>query len=96
MHIHASQLNLNAELYAAQAAARAEAKMAAQQTRRKLISFASALAGEVDDPADCVVRLGGQGEPQGQSNQQDGQGETGENVQYAQADTEKDPFSGWA
>jgi len=67
LRIHASQLNLNAEVFAADAVARAEAKASAELTRKKLLSFASALAGELNDPADCVVKLRGNGEePEGQ------------------------------
>ncbi len=96
MHIRASQLNLNADLYAANVAASAEARAAAEETRRKLISFASALAGEVDDPADCVVKLGGQGDRQDQSNQPDGEEEAAEDVSVDGEDEEENPFSGWA
>lgn len=73
MHIHASQLSLNAELYAAQAAARAEAKMAAELTRKKLRDFASALAGEAGEDDSCVLALGARGEQQDHSNQRDEQ-----------------------
>jgi hypothetical protein len=96
MHIHASQLNLNAELYAAQSAARTEARMAAELTRKKLRDFASALAGEADEDDYCVLALEARGEQQGHSNQQSRQDEPSENERHEQLDSLDDAFSGWA
>jgi hypothetical protein len=105
MRIHASQLNLNADLYAANAVARAEAKASAELTRKKLLSFASALAGEVDDPEDCVVKLRGYDEPRDESGrqerpyQQEAQGggdEPAEKEETELPEVEVNPFSGWA
>lgn len=96
MHIHANQFNLNVDLYAANAAAMAGAKEAAEETRRKLISFASAMAGEVDDPADRVMKLNGDGERRDRSSENEEQDEDGGNAQAEQGDAEGNPFSGWA
>jgi hypothetical protein len=94
MHVHASQFNPNAQMYAIYAA-RAEAAMAAARTRKKLVFSASALANEVDGEADCVVRLSGEDAPRDQSNQRDGQSEFGGKKQNSQADPESSPFSDW-
>jgi hypothetical protein len=94
MHVHAAQFDLMAQTQAY--AARAEAKMAVERTRKKLINFASALAGDFDDPADCVVRLGEEGTPQDQSDQEGRHGETSPPQQRAQVASESDTFSGWA
>jgi len=56
MHIHASQINPNAQLDALYAAEKAAAKKETERTRKKLSEFASALAGEAGEP--CVVRVG--------------------------------------
>lgn len=93
MRIHASQINLNAEVFASHAVARAEAKASAELTRKKLLSFASALAGEVEDSEDCVVKLRGRGEePEGQGRHDQG----AEDEEAEQAEAEENPFSGWA
>jgi hypothetical protein len=94
MHVHASQFNPNAQMYSIYAA-RAEAKVAAARTRRKLIFSASALANEADGETDCVVSLSGEDAPRGQSDQQDSQGESG-GKQDPQTDAECSPFSHWA
>jgi hypothetical protein len=78
------------------AAAKAEAAMAAAQTRKKLIFSASALANEVDGEADCVVRLSGEDSPRQQSDQQEGQGESGGKKQAEKTDQESSLFSDWA
>jgi hypothetical protein len=57
MHVHANQVNPYAQLDAMYAAQKAASKRAAEQTRRKLSEFASALAGDADSEA-CVVRIG--------------------------------------
>lgn len=93
MHIHASQLNLNAEIWAAQAAARVEAKRAAELTRKKLRDFASILAGEFDEEASSVDALGAKGEPQHSSHQQQSHDESDSQDQHASPD---DAFSRWA
>jgi hypothetical protein len=96
MHVHASQFNPSAQMDAIFAAAKAEARMAAAQTRKKLIFSASALANDVDGEADCVVRLSGEDAPREQSDQQESHDESGENKQDAQTDQESSLFSDWA
>lgn len=96
MHIHSAQFNLDMQTNALYAAARAEAKLAAERTKKKLINFASVLAGEVDDEADCVMQLTRDGTPRDQSSQHDSHGESSKESQSPQTDPETDPFSGWA
>jgi hypothetical protein len=96
MHVHASQFNPSAQMNAIYAAAKAEAEMAAARTRKKLIFAASALANEVDGETDCVVRLSGEDGSREQSDQQDGQSESGRNKQTTHSDPESGPFSDWA
>jgi hypothetical protein len=96
MHVHASQFNPSAQMDAIFAAAKAEAEMAAAQTRKKLIFSASAVANHADGEEDCVVRLSGEDAPQDQSDRQDSQSESGGNKQSAQADSESNLFSDWA
>jgi hypothetical protein len=96
MHVHASQFNPSAQMDAIFAAAKAEAQMAAAQTRKKLIFSASAVANDVDGEADCVVSLSGEDASREQSDQQESQSESGEYKQTAQADQESSLFSGWA
>jgi len=96
MHIHSAQFNLDMQMYALSAAARAEAKQTAERTRKRLMNLASALAGEVDGEPDCVVRLTREGAPRDQSNQQDSQSEFARKKQNTHADPENNPFSDWA
>lgn len=74
MHVHANQINPNAQLDALYAAERAAAKQAAASTRRKLLESASELAGESESGEACVVKLGARedsGEPAKQRSQRD-------------------------
>lgn len=56
MHVHASQINPNAQLDALHSAEKAAAKKETERTRKKLSVFASALAGEASDA--CLVKVG--------------------------------------
>jgi hypothetical protein len=56
MHVHPNQVNQYAQLDSMYAAQKAAGKRAAEQTRRKLLESASALAGEADSEA-AVVKL---------------------------------------
>jgi hypothetical protein len=67
MHVHGSQLNLNAAVDAAYAAQKAAAARAASETRKKLMEFAAALAGEGDS---FVARTGDEDESSRQPSQQ--------------------------
>lgn len=71
MHVHANQINPNAQLDALYAAEKAAAEREAARTRKKLLEFASVLAGELGEP--CVVRLGSREESQEQGKQQNQQ-----------------------
>lgn len=67
MHVHASQTNPNIQLNTLYAAEKAEAKRETERTRKKLMEFASVLAGEAGEA--CVVKLGAQDESQEQAEQ---------------------------
>lgn len=67
MHVHANQINPNAQTDALYAAERAAAKRAAEGTRRKLLEFASELAGEAESEEACVVKLGAREEAEERS-----------------------------
>ena len=98
MHVHFNQFDLNAQIYSLSAAARAEARLAAERTRNKLMSFASALAGECEEAVDCVVSLsedGGSGEQEDQRNRQH-HGSQKKHDKPANADSIDNPFSDWA
>jgi hypothetical protein len=99
MHVHANQFNAYVQMNSVYAAARAEAKMAAERTRKRLTDSAWALFGEADDGEGCVVRLSGEDaseNPKDQPNQRDRQtGGSHESVKEA-ANGEENPFSGWA
>jgi hypothetical protein len=95
MRVHGNQVDSNFELNALYAAAKTEAKLEAERTRKKLLS--AALAGEYDDAADCVVSLSGEDAPGKEASQQEAQGD-GEPMAEPQGDSEsvEEPFSGWA
>jgi hypothetical protein len=57
MHVHSNPINPNTQLDALYAAEKAAAKRAAESIRKKLLEFASELAGESDSEEGCVVRL---------------------------------------
>jgi hypothetical protein len=94
MRVHGNQIDPNADLNGLYAAAKTEAKLEAERTRKKLLI--AGMAGQSDD-ADCVVSLSGEGAAGDEANQQQGQGE-GEQKAKQQADAEsvEKPFSGWA
>jgi hypothetical protein len=73
MRVHNNQISPNAQLDAMYAAQKAAAKREAARTRKKLMEFASELAGEADAQA-CVVRLGAREEPQEGKRQNQPQG----------------------
>jgi hypothetical protein len=68
MHIHPNQINANAQLDALYAADKAAAKREAENTRRKLMEFASEISGDVEEE-DCIVQLGAHEEGQQQQRQ---------------------------
>lgn len=95
MHVHANQINPNAELDALYSAERAAAKREAANTRKKLLEFASELAGEADSEDACVVRLGAREESQEHTKQWD---QPNRKKQRARADSEDvdSSISDWA
>jgi hypothetical protein len=64
MHVHANQPNPNIQLNTLYAAEKAEAKRETERTRKKLMEFASVLAGEAGEA--CVVKLEAHDESQEQ------------------------------
>lgn len=68
MHIHANQTNPNVQLNNLYAAEKAEAKRETERTRKKLMEFASVLAGECGEA--CVVRLDAHDESREQQDRQ--------------------------
>jgi hypothetical protein len=69
MHVHANQINPTAQSDALYAAERAAAKRAAESTRKKLLEFASDVAGEAESEEGCVVKLGTREEAEEQAQQ---------------------------
>jgi hypothetical protein len=94
MHVHANQINPNAQLDAIYAAEKAAAAREAARTRRKLVEFASELAGESGTGDGCVVRVGARDEPQQQKKQQD-QG-SGKTQERASSEDPPNTISDWA
>jgi hypothetical protein len=96
MHVHANQVNPYAQLDAMYSAQKAAAKRSAEQTRRKLLEFASALARDADSDA-CVVKLAAREEPQEHPRQQNQQGRLNRHRQ-AELDSEgtDNSISDWA
>jgi hypothetical protein len=67
MHVHANQINPNAQLDALYAAERAAANREVARTRKKLSEFASKLAAALDSGEDSVTRVGPREESQEQA-----------------------------
>jgi hypothetical protein len=95
MHVHGNQFDPNIQLYSLSAAARAEAKKAAERTRKKLLNAASALEGEFDDAGDCVVSLSEDSASGEQGNRQYHGGQK-KHEDHANSEIVDDPFSDWA
>jgi hypothetical protein len=95
MHVHGNQFDPNIQMSALYAAARTEAKREAEQTRKKLQSFSSALAGNFGEGEDFVVAVSeGEGSPgQGRRESQDD-----EKAQNGRANSEsvRTAISEWA
>jgi hypothetical protein len=98
MHVHANQINPNTQLDALYGAERAAAKREAANTRKKLLEFASELAGEADSGDACVVRLGAREESQEQARQRDRQNQGRQKKQRERANSEDadSSISDWA
>ncbi len=91
MHVHGNQFDPMLQTNLLYAAEKAEAKREAERTRRKLLSAASALAGECEDAA--VVSLSGDDSQQEQPNQR---GQQDQQRDQADSDSPADLFSDWA
>jgi hypothetical protein len=87
MHVHANQVNPYAQLDSMYAAQKAAGKRAAEQTRRKLLEFASALAGDADSEA-AVVKLRERDSSQQESEQNNQQTPRDPKKQEKRADSE--------
>ncbi len=98
MHVHANQVNPNAQTDALYAAERAAAKRAAEGTRRKLLEFASELAGEAESEEGCVVKLGAreQAEEQAQPRHQQSQRSRKKSKEQADSEDARNAISDWA
>jgi hypothetical protein len=99
MHVHANQVNPNTQADALYAAEKAAAKRAAESTRRKLLEFASELAGEAESGEACVVKLGTREESQGQAekqNQPNQQGRKKKEEESAGSEDADGSISDWA
>lgn len=92
MHVHANQINPNTQLDALNAAEKAAAKRAAASTRKKLLEFASELAGEADSEEGCVVKLGAREESEEHAEEQNQQG--GANKPKAEEEKEEEEEEG--
>jgi hypothetical protein len=95
MHPRQIQFDPNAQLSALYAAARAEAKKEAERTRKKLRTFAMALASEYSDEGACVVSLAEDDSPQRQPNRQNPSDEKPQN-DAAKPETAANSSSYWA
>ena len=95
MHVHINQFDLNAQIYNLSATARAEARLAAERTRNKLLNAASALAGEDDQAVDCVVSLSEDNASEDRENQRNRQHHR-KHDEPANSEKFDNPFSDWA
>jgi hypothetical protein len=97
MHVHANPINLNTQQDALYAAEKAAAKRVAESTRKKLLEFASDLAGEADSEEACVVKLGAreEAEEQAQQNQQN-RGSRKKQEEQANSEDADGSISDWA
>ena len=95
MRVHGNQIDSNIGLNGLYAAAKTEAKLEAERTRKKL--QIAGMAGESED-ADCVVSLSGEGASGEEASQQEGRNEgQGEGEEKKdEAEGGEKPFSGWA
>lgn len=93
MHMHGIQSNLIYELDSLNAAARAEAKKAAERTRAELRRMAASSVEGFDGEDDFVVSLAGREDPQ---RQQNGRNQKGDQRQEQRQGGADESFSGYA
>jgi hypothetical protein len=98
MHVHANQINPNAQLDALYAAGRTAAKREAASTRKKLSESASELAGEAETGEACVVKLGAREEPEEETKRQNQPSQGNRKKQKERGDLESgdSSISDWA
>ena len=97
MHVHANAINPNTQLDALYAAEKAAAKRAAESTRKKLLEFASELAGEADSEEACVVKLGAREEAEEQAQHQNPRDRSPKKPKQAEnAENDDGSISDWA
>jgi hypothetical protein len=92
MHVHANQINPNAQLDALYAAEKAAAKRAAERTRKKLSEFASKLSAEMG----FAVTPGPDEHSQGRPQQQNHPNNRGTRVEQPNARNANNSISDWA
>jgi hypothetical protein len=95
MHIHSNQINPNTQLDALYASERAAAKREAANTRKKLLEFASEVAGESDSEEACVVTLEAR-EESGKQPKQKSHGRKKNDKRQSDADDADNVISDWA
>jgi hypothetical protein len=98
MHIHATQINLNAHLDASYAIEKATAKREAERFRKKLLESASKLAGGADSGEGYVVGIGPREESEEQTKKQYQQNQSTPKKQGDREDSDDadDAVSVWA
>jgi hypothetical protein len=96
MHVHANQINPNPQLEALYAAEKAAAKRAAESTRKKLLEFASELAGEADSEDACVVKLEARGESEEHAEEQNPQDSRRKPKERSDSEKADKSISDWA
>jgi hypothetical protein len=95
MHVHANQINPNAQLDALYSAQRTAAKREAAGVRKKLSEFASEMAGEAETEG-CVVKLEGSEDPQERTNRQNLPDSRRKQKERPDAEEEAKAISDWA
>jgi hypothetical protein len=96
MHILPNQINPNTQLDALYASQRAAAKREAANTRKKLLEFASEVAGESDSEEACVVTLEAREESQRQPKQKGREHRKKNDERQSDADDAHNVISDWA
>jgi hypothetical protein len=88
VHIRPSQVNPNIQLDAMYAAEKAAAKREAEHTRKKLMQFASKLAGESESGEASIVEIGAREESREESRQREQQDATDPQKPKAETDSQ--------
>ncbi len=96
MNVRANPINLNAQLDAAYSAQKAAAKREAERTRKKLLEFASELAGESETGEACAVRREAGEEDRGDKERQNQQDLRKEQEEQASPRVADKSISDWA